>query len=354
MQKYLRLAGFGATAVVIAFLSRAIADDAPPTTQEIVGYALSLADKAYHGDKGALALLQTNAAAKDYGAEFGLGEYYVLTKDYAQSVSWFRKSADQGFVGGYYALGVAYDSGQGVPRDYAQAMRLYLKATELPTAEMDIGVLYAKAHGVPQDYPQAVVWYTKAGEAGSLEADMALGSMYETATGVPQDDARALYWYRRAADAMDALAQYRVGLIYERSKSLQDYKQSADWYWKAAQQGVAEAQLNLGMLYSSGKGVPADAARAVQLYQMAANQGDGQAQYRLAESFAAGAGVPRDPDRAYQWMTIAKASLDGKDPTCPMVLQRLKALEQQLSPTQVSSAKAAAAEWLQKRGAARQ
>lgn len=319
-----------------------------------MGYALSLADKAYHGDKSALEFLQSNAATKDSGAEFGLGEYYVLTKDYPQSVSWFQKSADQGFAGGYYALGVAYDSGLGVRQDYAQAMRLYLKATELPEAEMDIGVLYARGRGVKQDYPQAVGWYRKAADAGSVEADLALGSLYQTGTGVPQDDAQALQWYRKAADAGDADAQYRVGLIYEHSRSLQDYKQSVYWYQKAAQQGIADAQLDLGMLYSSGKGVPADPARAVQLFQMAANQGNGQAQYELADSFAAGRGVRPDPFRAYQWMTIAKASLDGKDPTYAMALERLKGLEKQLGPAQLSGAKKAAAEWLQSHGAIKQ
>jgi TPR repeat protein len=322
------------------------ADDAPPTTQEIVGYALSLAGNASHGDKKALAFLQTNAAAKDYGAEFGLGEYYVLTKDYPQSVTWFQKSADQGFAGGYYALGVAYDSGQGVPQDYAQAMRLYLKATELPTAEMNIGLLYAHGHGVKQDYSQAASWYRKAADAGSVEADLALGSMYQMGSGVKQDDAQAMQWYSKAADMGDALAEYRLGLIYERSRSLQDYKQSVYWYQKATDQGVADAQLNLGILYSSGKGIPADAARALQLFQMAANQGNGHAQYDLANSFATGAGTRPDPGRAYEWMTIAKASLDGKDPTYAMASGKLEDLEKQLSPAQVSRAKGAAAEWL--------
>jgi TPR repeat protein len=174
--------------------------------------------------------------------------------------------------------------------------------------------------------------------------------MYRMGSGVKQDDAQAMHWYRKAADQGNALGQYNVGLIYERSRSLHDYKQSALWYNKAAEQGVADAQLNLGMFYSTGNGVPVDAARALQLFQMAANQGNGHAQYELADRFATGAGIQPDPSRAYQWMTIAKSSLDRKDPTWSMASNKLKDIERQLSPAQTQRAKEAASEWLQSHG----
>ena len=339
--------------MLLALSCAVLADDAPPTLQERVGYAFSRALNAAQGDKQALSSLQTDAKL-DAAAEYGLGEYYVFIKDYPQSIAWFRKSADQDFVGGYYGLGKAYDLGRGVTQDYKQAMILYLKAMELPEAEMHIGLLYAQGHGVKQDYAQAANWYRK---AGSIEADLALGSLYQTGSGVKQDDVQAMQWYRKAADAGgagDAQAQYRLGLMHEQSKSLQDYKQAAGWYQRASQQGVAGAQLNLGLLYTSGKGVPADPAKAVQQFQMAANQGNGQAQYHLAECFATGAGVPVDPVRAYQWMTIAKASLDSNDPTASLAAEKLKDLERQLSPAQTKQAKQAAAEWLQSHSAAKQ
>src|SRR5882724_1708145 len=188
---------FKSIALMVAGISLAVpcgapADDAPPTTQEMVGEALNLARSAAQGDKSALATLRSHPEYKD--AEFGLGEYYVLTQDYPQSVSWFQKSAAQGFAGGYYGLGEAYDLGRGVTQDYAQAMLLYLKATELSDAEMHIGLLYARGHGVKQDYARATSWYRKAAEAGSLEAELTLGDMYQTGSGVKQDDTQAMQW----------------------------------------------------------------------------------------------------------------------------------------------------------------
>jgi hypothetical protein len=58
----------------LAVAGAVLADDAPPTPEEVVGYAGSLARSASQGDKNALGTLQTNAAMNDPGAEFGLGE----------------------------------------------------------------------------------------------------------------------------------------------------------------------------------------------------------------------------------------------------------------------------------------
>lgn len=326
-----------------------LADDAPPTPQEMVGYGLYVAGEASHGDSKSLAQLQSNAAAQDAGAQFGLGDYYWLNKDYPQAVSWFQQSADQNFSGGYYALGVAYDSGLGVPLDHAQAMRMYLKAAaEIPSAATNIALLYAQGCGVDQDYAQAANWYRKAADS-DFEAALDLAALYVKGQGVPQDDAQAMHWYRKAADSGNALAQYRLGLLYEESRSLQDSVQAAHWYDKAGQQGVADAQVKLGILYSDGKGVSKDPARAVNWFQMSANQGNGQAQFRLAMSFKNGEGVKPDPFLAYQWMTITKMSLHENDPTYLIASKDLQDWEQQMSPTQIKLASKAASQWLQDR-----
>jgi hypothetical protein len=53
-------------------------------------------------------------------------------------------------------------------------------------------------------------------------------------------------------------------------------------------------------------------------------------------------------------MTIAKSSLDGKDPVYSMALNKLKDLERQMNPSQITRAKKAAAQWLQGHGAGEQ
>ena len=58
-------------------------------------------------------------------AQFSLGEMYYngegVPKDFAEAVSWYRKAADQGFAHAQYYLGLMYANGRGVPKDLVQA-----------------------------------------------------------------------------------------------------------------------------------------------------------------------------------------------------------------------------------------
>ncbi len=79
-------------------------------------------------------------------------------------MKWFHKAADQGNAGAQNNLGLMYANGQGVPQDYAEAVRWYRKAAEqgYASAQTNLGVMYSKGQGVPQDYAQAHKWYNLA------------------------------------------------------------------------------------------------------------------------------------------------------------------------------------------------
>ncbi len=82
------------------------------------------------------------------------------------------------------------------------------------TAQYNLGVRYQRGQGVPQDYAEAMKWFRKAADQGNSEAQFNLGVMYADGQGVPQDHAAATTWYRKAADQGDADAQVNLGLIY--------------------------------------------------------------------------------------------------------------------------------------------
>ena len=69
-----------------------------------------------------------------------------------------------------------YANGEGVARDYAEAVRWYRKAAEQghAVAQNKLGVRYARGEGVARDYAEAVRWYRKAAEQGDVEARRAL------------------------------------------------------------------------------------------------------------------------------------------------------------------------------------
>ena len=65
-----------------------------------------------------------------------------------------------------------YQSGQGVPQDYADAMKWYRLAADQgdEDAQNNLGVMYAKGQGVPQDYAEAYVWFSVAAAGGDAKA----------------------------------------------------------------------------------------------------------------------------------------------------------------------------------------
>jgi TPR repeat protein len=74
------------------------------------------------------------------------------------------KAAIGGNAQAQYMLGMMYEDGQGVSRDYQQAMLWFRIAADqgYPPAQRGIGFLYSNGLGVTQDYNQALSWYRKA------------------------------------------------------------------------------------------------------------------------------------------------------------------------------------------------
>ena len=106
-----------------------------------------------------------------------------------------------------YSLGLMYDTGQGVPQDYALAVQWYRKAADqgYAVAQYNLGLVYAYSSGAPQDYALAAQWYRKAADQGHANAQSNLGAMYATGHGVPKDDVLAYMWRNlAAAGASDA------------------------------------------------------------------------------------------------------------------------------------------------------
>jgi TPR repeat protein len=54
--------------------------------------------------------------------------------------------------------------------------------------------MYNSGEGVPRDNAEAVKWYSKAAEQGDANAQYNLGLMYNSGEGIPRDDAEAVKW----------------------------------------------------------------------------------------------------------------------------------------------------------------
>lgn len=201
-------------------------------------------------------LYQDNILAAHRGdceAQSRVGVAYVfgdgVSVNYAEAVSWFRKSAEQGCAVGQYQLGFCYDNGKGVSEDKAQAVK----------------------------------WYSKAANQGHIQAQADLAKCYFGGVGVEKDYSKGIAWARKAAEQGDLDSYYLIGWSYAEGVGVeQDFKTAVSWFQKAAGKGHVGAQAYLGYCYYMGFGVEKDEGKGVSWLQKAADQGEHQSKDMLA------------------------------------------------------------------------
>ncbi len=128
---------------------------------------------------------------------------------YAKSLRELKALAEKGDAVSQFKVGLIYYSGQGVPRDYLEALNWFRKAAlqNNPLAQYNVGYMYEKGEGTPQDYVEAAKSYRQAAERGNQLAQYNLGYMYEKGQGVLPDEVRALMWYNLASIQGEAKAK---------------------------------------------------------------------------------------------------------------------------------------------------
>lgn len=237
----------------------------------------------------------------------------VIPQRGTNAVAWYRAAAEHGDADAQYALGIMYDSGQGVPKNHATADE----------------------------------WYGRAAGQGDAHAQSSLGLAYLKGRGMPRNYAKATQWLSKAADQGSATAQYDLGLMYARGQGVpQDYTAAVALYNRAGEQGDAHAQTSLGLAYANGQGVPRSFAKAVQWFRKAAEQGYAEAQFNLGVMYANGGGVPRDDVEACKWWILARADSGSSDDAHTLSLEKLRRSAPRMTAYQMARARREASAWL--------
>ena len=141
------------------------------------------------------------AAAVAESDRFSLGWQAYDEGRFTEACRIWRVLADEGMVGAQVNLGVMYDSGSGVSKDPAAAVKWYRAAAIQGDrgAQFNLGLMYAAGSGVPQDLKQAADWQLKASVQGFADAQYTLGGMYAAGAGVVQNHNRAIAWLHKSA-----------------------------------------------------------------------------------------------------------------------------------------------------------
>ena len=203
---------------------------------------------------------------------------------YYDHVTDVLRLAKAGDVWQQYGMGILFEDGTGVEKDYEIARQYYLLAASqnLPEAYLRLGIFYQFGYGVDVNMDTAMAYYQKAADLGSTDAMVMLGRNYCDGNRVRQSYARASALFQDAWEKGNAEAAYWLGNMYlEGRGKKQSYSQAEQLFRDSAEDGYAPAAEALGDLYSDENSGMADLDSAVKYYRMSADLGNDQAQAKL-------------------------------------------------------------------------
>jgi hypothetical protein len=112
-----------------------------------------------------------------FGSAFAMTSASGQTNDAASFNRQLRTQAEKGQVESQYKLGIAYDEGLGVARDYTEAFK----------------------------------WYRLAAEQGHVHSQYPVGDMYMSGNGVAKNDAEAVKWFARRQNRVSLMHRGLLG-----------------------------------------------------------------------------------------------------------------------------------------------
>ncbi len=241
-------------------------------------------------------------------SQFYLGVLYEkgsgVEKDYPQALFWYIKSAEQGVAKASYNIGNMFFNGRGVSRDYKEAERRFRLAAELnyPPAQYNLAYTLDKSLNGEKNPTEVFNWYLKAAKNGVQKAKSKVGKMYEVGIGAAQDKEKAIYWYEKVV-SKDPEIRIRLAKLYLDDQNR--VEEGIRLLRSSAENGDKLAQYQLGYLYGQGEKVKQDYEQATFWYKRAAKQQVPEAQYLLCLSYSLGKGVPVDMAVAQAWCEAA-------------------------------------------------
>ena len=138
-----------------------------------------------------------------------------------------------------------------------------------PKACYALGQAYERGEGVPKLEVEAAHWIYQAAAKGILDARVRMGELYLTGRGAERDPEAAVRLFTEAALAGDPRGNYHIGMCYLRGLGvMKDPQRARECLLAAAEEGYPPSLYELGLLYRDGIGGARDTRAAIRfLYQ---------------------------------------------------------------------------------------
>ena len=269
-------------------IKNSIQDILPTFPSELLTEIESFLHSNLHPENAALSVLYKKAIQGDADAQFELGWIYdrysqdrykevsvQVDKNEEEAVFWYKLASRQSHPAAHCRLGTRYLYGQGVKKDYPEALRL-LMLSSLTDHDLTgenlyrLGEMYEHEKGLLQNYLIAFKLYDEGADQGSSEAEERIAALYLFGRGVAQDSAQALRRFESGALHGSAFSERYLGFMSEKGLGVaQDLHLSLKKYFQAADSGSVEAYFDLGILYAEGQVLKRNEKKAIEYFKMA-------------------------------------------------------------------------------------
>ncbi|MCR5398902.1 MAG: sel1 repeat family protein, partial [Lachnospiraceae bacterium] len=274
--------------------------------------------------------------------------YNDVTADNDKAMEAFEKAADLGSADAFYYIARIQDRAE----EYEKAKESYDKAVELGSsmAKIGLGMLYQKGKAVDKDFDKARALYEEAIDEGCIEANVGLGDIYQSGYGTDADAVKSMEYFELAATGdetewvcyaymsmcylntgvyegieknEDIIDEYGeklcdlcrnwnpenmdyVGLAFELAEN---YEMANKYFEKGEQLGDAESINRMTRLYFFGEGVEQDYDKALEYAEKAGSMGNVHGMENAADMYRYADYGRQDIDKAVEWYEKA-AELD--------------------------------------------
>ncbi len=152
-----------------------------------------------------------------------------------------------------YEQGMNGIRGSAINRNDRDTVEFFRRSADLGyvPAELALGYIYETGYSVASEPRKAADWYKKAAQQGDPLAEWLLGRVIYLGTIPSLGVNDAIGWLQKAADADNPFAQQLLGVI---RLDKNDYAQAAELFQKASRQGLPQAQYELGLLLLKAPG----------------------------------------------------------------------------------------------------
>lgn len=192
---------------------------------------------------------------------------------YKQALVQYRAAAALGHARSMFAIGSAYEAGQGVARSMSDAYEWYKRATDAGDIDATFNMANGlrdglREAGVLRDRDESIRLYRVAAEAGHLNSMSALAILLGDAD---KDDPEQVVVLNRAIELGCANAMSTLGVLYKNGHGglEKDVAAAVSWFRKAADQGNPAAMYNLAYQYEQGTAIEKSVASAAMWYRRA-------------------------------------------------------------------------------------